>query len=89
MTPLAANLNSSSFPDWQHDFTTAVRQGQIPAARAAIFRRLKEKGERPPGILERIALNDAIDLLRALRSERVASKDLDSIPGGRSDTLGG
>ena len=70
MGPLATNLGSSSFPDWQHDFTRAVRKGQIRAARAAIFRRLKEKVERPPGILERIALNDAIGLLRALRSER-------------------
>lgn len=60
---------SNSLPDWQHDFTVAIRAGQIQAAKMAIFLRLKAKPERPPGILERIALNDAIHVLRTLRGD--------------------
>jgi hypothetical protein len=42
---------------------------RIQAAKDAIFSRLRAKSERPPGSLERIALNDAIRLLRVLRSK--------------------
>jgi len=58
-------------PDWQRDFAVAVRSGQIQAAKVAIFLRLKARPEHPPGALERIALKDAIHLLRTLRSERI------------------
>jgi hypothetical protein len=81
MKPLVSDLSNSVVPNWQHDFTVAVRSGQIQAAKAAIFLRLKAKVERPPGILERIALNDAIDLLRALRSGHVSNADSGSVAG--------
>ena len=64
------------FPDWQREVESAMRESdgatlplRLEAAKKAIFSRLKAKTERPPGILERIALNDAIHLLRVLRSE--------------------
>jgi len=59
--------------DWQHEFKVAVSSGQIQAAKAAIFARLKAKAEHPPSVLERIALNDAIHLLRMLRGEHLPS----------------
>jgi hypothetical protein len=58
-------------PDWQHDFAMGVRSGKIQAAKRAVYLRLKAKSERPPGVVERIALNDAINLLRTLCSERL------------------
>jgi hypothetical protein len=67
MAPQVSNTSSPA-PDWQHDFTVAIRSGQIQAAKTAVFLRLKAKAERPPGILERIALNDAIHVLRTLRN---------------------
>jgi hypothetical protein len=64
------------FPEWQLALEEALREadpGTFPsrfkAAKDAIFSRLKAKFERPPGPVERIALNDAIQMLRALRSE--------------------
>jgi hypothetical protein len=64
------------FPDWQRAFEAAMREtdpatlaARLRAAKLAIFSRLKTKAECPPGFLERIALNDAIHLLRVLRSE--------------------
>lgn len=72
MTPLPCDLSNSPCPDWLHDFEVALHKGQIPAAKAAVFSRLKMKAECPPGILERIQLNDAIYLLRTLRSAGIA-----------------
>ena len=67
------------FPEWQREFEAALREGdwtklpdRLQAAKAAIFSRLRAKAERPPGTLERIALNDAIHLLRVLRRESVS-----------------
>jgi hypothetical protein len=77
-----AGLHSTSesrsfqFPDWQREFEAAMEENDqtqrpegLQKARAAIFSRLKAMAMRPPGIVERIALNDAIHLLRILRSE--------------------
>lgn len=69
MKPLdVLDSSSPTFPDWLHDFKLAMLTGQIQEARAAVFARLKAKAERPPGILERIELNDAICLLRLHRA---------------------
>jgi hypothetical protein len=64
------------FPEWQRAFESAMRESdsttfltRLQAAKHAIYCRLREKFERPLGPLERIALNDAIHLLRVLRSE--------------------
>jgi hypothetical protein len=64
------------FPDWQGEFEAVEREHDIGklrerlrASRRAILLRLKTNTSRPPGTLERIALNDAIHLLRVLRSE--------------------
>jgi hypothetical protein len=54
------------------------RPERLRTARAAIFVRLKAKAERPPGVVERIALNDAIHLLRVLRSEGLVHRDLNN-----------
>ena len=61
--------------DWEHDFQMAVSSGQLETAKAAIRTRLKAKADHPPGVLERIALNDAIHLLRTLRSEQSDKQD--------------
>lgn len=66
-----SNPGSASVPDWEHDFAEAIRSRQIQAAKVAIFLGLKARPEHPPGVLERIALNDAIHLLRTLRSEGI------------------
>ena len=73
MTSLVSEPRNLQLPDWQNDFETAARQavqtpGRIQAMKAAVLSRLKAKLENPPGPLERIALNDAILLLRTLRS---------------------
>jgi hypothetical protein len=72
------------FPDWQREFEAAVRENdyaklaeRLQAAQAAILSRLRAKLDRPPGTLERIALNDAIHLLRLLRSENVLYPEWD------------
>jgi hypothetical protein len=76
MTSLSEELTELQFPDWQGEFEAATcendrdkRPERLQALRIAIFTRLKEKPSRPPGTVERIALNDAIQLLRVLRSE--------------------
>ena len=83
MTSVLAEPRNLQFPDWQSDFEAAAREaaqtpGRIQAMKAALFARLRTKLENPPGPLERIALNDAILLLRALRSEKSSGADLDS-----------
>lgn len=83
MTSLLSEPRNLQFPDWQTDFEAAARQaaqtpGRIQAMKAAVLSRLRAKLENPPGPLERIALNDAILLLRALRSG--------SPPNGGSET---
>lgn len=72
MTPLPCDLGNSPCPVWLHDLEVAMCEGQIPAARAAVFSRLKTKAEYPPGVLELIQLNDAIYLLRTQRPARIA-----------------
>jgi hypothetical protein len=78
MQGLPSEPPNFQFPDWQRAFESAMDESdstmlsaRLQEAKAAIFFRLKAKTERPPGILERIALNDAIHLLRVLRSEGV------------------
>lgn len=83
MTSLLSEPRRLQSPNWQSDFEAAARQsaqtpGRIQAMKAAVLSRLRAKLENPPGPLERIALNDAILLLRALRSG--------SPPNARSET---
>jgi hypothetical protein len=73
---LPSESPSLQFPEWQRALEAVMRESdsvplplRLQAAKAAIFSRLRAKAERPPGTLERIALNDAIHLLRVLRSE--------------------
>jgi hypothetical protein len=68
---------SFQFPDWQPEFEAAIQENDniqcrdgLQKAKVAIFLRLKALATRPPGIIERIALNDAIHLLRVLRNDR-------------------
>ena len=80
--PLLQSRNLQ-LPDWQNDFETAARQaaqtpGRIQAMKAAVFSRLRSKLENPPGPLERIALNDAILLLRTLRNGSPPNAALDT-----------
>jgi hypothetical protein len=77
MTGLSTEFRVLQFPDWQGEFEAAVRENdpakrpeRLQALKAAIFLRLKTKTSRPLGTVERIAFNDAIHLLRRLRSER-------------------
>jgi hypothetical protein len=76
MQGLPSEPQTLQFPEWQCAFEDAMRESdstnlpaRIQAAKDAIFSRLRAKSERPPGSLERIALNDAIRLLRVLRSK--------------------
>ena len=76
MEALPSELQTLQFPDWQRAFEDAMRESdsstlpaRLQAAKHAIFSRLRAKVQRPPGTLERIALNDAIHLLRVLRSQ--------------------
>lgn len=74
MTLLLSKPRKLELSDWQSDFERAMQQaaetpGRIQAMKAAVFSRLRSKLENPPGPLERIALNDAILVLRTLRSE--------------------
>ena len=78
---------TSQFPEWQRQFEALLCESdwirlpeRLQAAKAAIFSRLRAKREHPPGTLERIALNDAIHLLRVLRSEGVTQ----ALPGQES-----
>ena len=80
MDCLPSESRNIQFPEWQREFEAALREGdwttlpdRLQAAKAAIFSRLKAKAERPPGTLERIALNDAIHFLRVLRNESAPS----------------
>ena len=73
-------------PDWQREFEAAMhkndhtqRSEELQKARAVIFLRLKAMATRPPGIVERIALNDAIHLLRILRSESLSNRGWDKM----------
>jgi hypothetical protein len=85
--PVAGVPSESSnlqIPDWQREFDTALRGNgranrseRLQAAKAAIFLRLKSKAARPPGTLERIALNDAIQSLRILKNESLPYTDWD------------
>jgi hypothetical protein len=78
MARLPSESGILQFPDWQcayeealHETSRVKRPECLKAARAAIFSRLKAKLERPPGTLERIALNDAIHLLGLMRNTRL------------------
>jgi hypothetical protein len=85
MADVPSKSSNLQFPDWQSGFEAALRERdqakraeRLRAAKTAIFLRLKTKVTRPPGTLERIALNDAIHLLRILRSERLPFIDWDN-----------
>ncbi|HEY6443037.1 MAG TPA: hypothetical protein VIY66_06830 [Candidatus Acidoferrales bacterium] len=83
MNSLLPESSNLQIRDWQNDFETAARQGaltpgRIQAMKAAVLSRLRSKLENPPGPLERIALNDAILLLRALRSGSPSNAALDT-----------
>ncbi len=76
MQGLPSEPPTLQFPEWQCALEDAMRESElstlperIRAATDAISSRLKEKSQRPPGSLERIALNDAIHLLRVMRRE--------------------
>jgi hypothetical protein len=76
MTSLSKEFRALQFPDWLGEFEAVVREDDIGkrperlrALRTAIFLRLKTNASRPPGTVERIALDDAIHLLRVLRNE--------------------
>ena len=78
MAGLLSESQSFQFPDWQPEFEAAMQEAdqakrpeRLEALKRAIFLRLKSKTSRPPGTVERIALNDAIQLLRVLRSESI------------------
>src|SRR5271170_5845651 len=65
-----------NFPEWQREFKALVSESdstklpeRLQTAKTAIGGRLRAKREHPLGTLERIALNDAIQLLQVLRSE--------------------
>ena len=82
MAGLLSESTALQFPDWQREFEVAVCEHDhtkhpelLHAAEAAIFWRLKSRAKYPPGTLERIALNDAIHLLRVMRSENVPYLD--------------
>jgi hypothetical protein len=88
MTRHPSDPRYAEIPDWQHEFENAVQDSgqdgcyaRLQAAKAAISRRLRTKTEYPPGILERIALNDAIHLLRVLRKENLPDPDQYKKPG--------
>lgn len=79
MHGLPSESPTLQFPEWQSALEDAMRESElstlperIRAATDAIFSHLKEKSQRPPGSLERIALNDAIHLLRVMRREALS-----------------
>ena len=85
MTGLLSESTSFQFPDWQPEFEAVMQENdqakrpeRLQALKIAIFWRLKAKTSRPPGTVERIALNDAIQLLRVLRSEDIPYLDWES-----------
>lgn len=74
---LPSELTTFRYPDWQTVFEFIMRgmdevnrPERLHAARAVIFSRLRVKRGYPLGMVERIALNDAIHLLRVLRSNK-------------------
>jgi hypothetical protein len=76
-----SETRSFQFLDWQPAFEAAIEENEhtqccdgLQRAKAAIFLRLKALATRPPGIVERIALNDAIQLLRVLRNDRLLDR---------------
>jgi hypothetical protein len=82
MTSLLSESRIFQFPDWQPEFEVAMQENdqakrpeRLQALKTAIFLRLKTKTSRPLGTVERIALNDAINLLRVLRSEDIQYLD--------------
>jgi hypothetical protein len=82
MTSLLLESKRFQFPEWQPEFEAAMQENdqakrpeRLQALKRAIFLRLKSKTSRPPGTVERIALNDAIHLLRVLRSENIPYLD--------------
>jgi hypothetical protein len=82
VTGLLSEFRSFQFPDWQPEFEAAMQESdqarrteRLQALKIAIFLRLKTKTSRPPGTVERIALNDAIHLLRVLRTENIPYLD--------------
>ena len=82
MTGLLSESRSFQFPDWQPEFEAVMQENdqakrpeRLQALKIATLLRLKTKTSRPPGTVERIALNDAIHLLRVLRSENIPYLD--------------
>ena len=71
---MCASSPRQQFSNWQDAFNAAVASGQLGTAKEAIMSRLRIKATHPPSILERIALNDAIHLLRTLRDEKSSSE---------------
>jgi hypothetical protein len=76
MTIVSKETRDLQFPDWQGELEAVVREDDIGklrerlrASRRAILLRLESNISRPPGTVERIALNDAIHLLRVLQDE--------------------
>jgi hypothetical protein len=85
VTGLLSESKSFQFSDWQPEFEAVMQENdqakrpeRLQALKKAIFLRLKAKTLRPPGTVERIALNDAIQLLRVLRSEDIPNLDWES-----------
>jgi hypothetical protein len=78
MAGLPTESGSFQFPEWQREFEAVVSESngislpeRLQAAKTAISSRLRARTERPPGTIERIALNDAIHFLRVLRNESI------------------
>jgi len=78
MTDFPPDVRVLQFPDWQGYFEAAVREDdpskrreRFRALKSAIFLRLKKNASHPPGIVEHIALNDAIHFWRGFRSDEV------------------
>jgi hypothetical protein len=85
VTGLLSESRSFQYPDWQPEFEAAMQEAdqakrpeRLQALKRAIFLRLKTKTSHPVGTVERIALNDAIQLLRVLRSEDIPYLDWES-----------
>ena len=82
MESVSTEFTALQFPDWQGELEAVEREDDIGklrerlrASRRAILLRLKTNTSRPPGTAERIALNDAIHLLRVLRNEYFPLRD--------------
>jgi hypothetical protein len=79
---VSTEFTALQFPDWQGEFEAVEREEDIgklrerlQASRRVILLRLKTNTSRPPGTVERIALNNAIHLLRVLRNEYFPFRD--------------